>query len=57
MLRFFLEEDCWLCVRPSGTEPKLKLYIGGKAHSADGLDKRLNELMADADERISELLK
>ncbi len=57
VLRFFLEEDCWLCVRPSGTEPKLKLYIGGKAHSADGLDKRLNELMADADERISELLK
>ncbi len=57
VLRFFLEGDCWLCVRPSGTEPKLKLYIGGKADSADGLEKRLNALMADADGHISGLLK
>lgn len=57
VLRFFLEGDCWLCVRPSGTEPKLKLYIGGKADSADGLERRLNALMADADGHISGLLK
>lgn len=57
VLRFFLEEDCWLCVRPSGTEPKLKLYIGGKSDTAEGLDKRLAALMADADGHISELLK
>ncbi len=57
VLRFFLEEDCWLCVRPSGTEPKLKLYIGGKSDTAEGLDKRLAALMADADGRISELLR
>ena len=57
VLRFFLAEDCWLCVRPSGTEPKLKLYIGGKLDTAEGLDKRLAALMADADGHISELLK
>lgn len=57
VLRFFLEEDCWICVRPSGTEPKLKLYIGGKAESAGGLDERLAALMADADEHISSLLR
>jgi len=57
VLRFFLEEDCWLCVRPSGTEPKLKLYIGGKSDTAEGLEKRLAALMADADGHISELLK
>lgn len=57
VLRFFLEEDCWICVRPSGTEPKLKLYIGGKAESANGLDERLAALMADADEHISGLLR
>ena len=56
VLRFFLEENCWLCVRPSGTEPKLKLYIGGKADSAEGLEKCLSALMADADGCISKLL-
>ncbi len=30
VLYFDLENDAWVCVRPSGTEPKLKLYFGVK---------------------------
>ena len=28
VLLYKLENDAWVCVRPSGTEPKLKIYIG-----------------------------
>ena len=30
-----LENDNWCCVRPSGTEPKIKFYIGVKAKTEE----------------------
>ena len=30
VLYYALENNCWCCVRPSGTEPKIKLYMGVK---------------------------
>ncbi|WP_027296798.1 phospho-sugar mutase [Robinsoniella sp. KNHs210] len=33
VLYFDLEEDAWCCVRPSGTEPKIKFYMGVKARN------------------------
>ncbi len=35
VLYFDLEEDAWVCVRPSGTEPKLKLYFGIKGKNEE----------------------
>ena len=36
--------DSWCCVRPSGTEPKIKFYMGVKGTSLEDADKKLNEL-------------
>ena len=33
VLYYELENDMWLCVRPSGTEPKMKVYFGVKENS------------------------
>lgn len=44
VLYYELEDDAWVCVRPSGTEPKVKFYIGVKGTS-----------MADADEKSASL--
>ena len=33
VLKFLLEDNCSLVVRPSGTEPKMKLYISVSAES------------------------
>ena len=35
VLYFELENDAWLCVRPSGTEPKIKFYFGLKGDSLE----------------------
>ncbi|MBQ9409475.1 MAG: phospho-sugar mutase [Clostridia bacterium] len=34
VLLYKLENDAWVCVRPSGTEPKLKIYAGVRENSA-----------------------
>lgn len=35
VLKFFLEDNCSLVVRPSGTEPKLKIYVSVSAENKD----------------------
>ena len=44
VLYFDLEEDSWCCVRPSGTEPKIKLYFGVKSDSLENAEKDLEKL-------------
>ena len=44
VLYFALENDAWCCVRPSGTEPKIKFYMGVKEKTMETADKRLEEL-------------
>lgn len=46
VLYYELENDCWMCVRPSGTEPKVKFYLGVRAESAEAAAKLLEELRA-----------
>ena len=44
VLYFDLTNDSWCCVRPSGTEPKIKFYMGVKGTSLEDADERLNRL-------------
>lgn len=44
VLRFRLEEDCSLVVRPSGTEPKIKVYISVRANKKENAKKAEKEL-------------
>ncbi len=44
VLYFDLEDDAWCCARPSGTEPKIKFYIGVKGTSLEDSDTKLNAL-------------
>ena len=41
VLKYYLEDETWIAVRPSGTEPKIKFYIGTQADTqARALEKR-----------------
>ena len=44
VLYYELENDAWCCVRPSGTEPKIKLYMGVKAQTNEQAENDLEEL-------------
>ena len=44
VLYFELEGDGWCCVRPSGTEPKIKFYFGVKGESLCTADEKLQQL-------------
>ena len=52
VLYYELENNSWCCVRPSGTEPKIKLYMGIKADTMENADKKLEDLKKAMEELV-----
>ena len=44
VLYYDLNDNSWCCVRPSGTEPKIKFYMGVKGESMEEAEQKLEEL-------------
>lgn len=44
VLKYFLEDGSWFCLRPSGTEPKVKFYFAVKGSSLQDSEQRLAAL-------------
>ncbi|MFJ8260493.1 phospho-sugar mutase [Rummeliibacillus sp. NPDC094406] len=44
VLKYTLEDGSWVCVRPSGTEPKIKYYIGVKSETEEAANEQLEKL-------------
>ena len=47
VLYYDLEDNAWCCVRPSGTEPKVKFYMGVKGKSIEDSEAKLEALKKD----------
>ena len=45
VLKFILEDNSWIAVRPSGTEPKIKFYYGCNGADKEVVDNKLEEIM------------
>ena len=50
VLKFLLEDNCSIVVRPSGTEPKLKTYISVSAENKEAAEKVEAEICKSAEE-------
>ena len=44
VLYYELTDDAWVCVRPSGTEPKVKFYFGIKGTSLEDADRKASDM-------------
>ena len=56
VLYYDLTDDAWLCVRPSGTEPKVKFYYGVKGSSLADADEKSKALGEKVLEMIHQML-
>ena len=45
VLKFILEDNSWIAIRPSGTEPKIKFYFGCNGEEKIAVDNKLNRIM------------
>ena len=45
VLKFILEDNSWIAVRPSGTEPKIKFYFGCNGDKQIEVDNKLDSIM------------
>ncbi|RLL46933.1 phospho-sugar mutase [Oceanobacillus piezotolerans] len=57
VLKYILEDGSWFCLRPSGTEPKIKFYFGVKADSLEASEKKLEDLRTAVMARVNEEIK
>jgi len=44
VLCYKMTDDSWFCIRPSGTEPKIKVYFGVKSGNRKTAEEKLNDL-------------
>ena len=47
VMYYELEDNAWCCIRPSGTEPKIKFYFGVKGSGIEDAEKKLEALKND----------
>ncbi|MGW8427948.1 phospho-sugar mutase [Peribacillus simplex] len=56
VLKYFLEDGTWVCLRPSGTEPKIKFYFGVQSKSMPEAESKLSGVMEDFMSKIEALV-
>ncbi|MFB4169857.1 phospho-sugar mutase [Virgibacillus sp. JSM 102003] len=55
VVKYKLEKDSWVCLRPSGTEPKIKCYFGVCGSSEQESSDRLEAMKAYMDKMINQI--
>lgn len=56
VLYYEMNDGAWLCVRPSGTEPKIKFYYGVKGASMEDADASSEKMGAELTELVNKML-
>lgn len=54
VLKYYLEDGSWIAARPSGTEPKIKFYIGAVATTSEDVEQKVVDFEAAINKFIKE---
>ncbi|GAB3048259.1 phospho-sugar mutase [Virgibacillus ainsalahensis] len=57
MMKFVLEQEGWVCLRPSGTEPKIKYYYGVRGDNAQESQEKLASIKKTMDDVIDKMIQ
>lgn len=57
VLKYYLEDGSWFCVRPSGTEPKCKFYFAVKGASLADSEQKLEKLQTAVMKKVQKLVE
>lgn len=52
VLKYMLEDGSWFCLRPSGTEPKIKVYFAVRGESLEGAQRKIESLRDEVMTRV-----
>lgn len=52
VLKYMLADGSWFCLRPSGTEPKIKLYFAVRGQSLEDAEKKMSSLSGHVMDRV-----
>lgn len=55
VLYFDMTDNVWMCVRPSGTEPKIKFYFGVVGESLEDAEKKSDEMVKAVQKLVDEM--
>ena len=56
VLKYFLEDESWVAIRPSGTEPKLKFYIAVKGKDENEANNKLDGIKNSLDKILDNIM-
>ncbi|MFC1285520.1 phospho-sugar mutase [Bacillus paralicheniformis] len=57
VLKYFLADGSWFCLRPSGTEPKVKFYFAVKGRTNEDSEALLHQLTDEVMKKIDDIVK
>jgi phosphoglucomutase len=56
VLKFYLEDGSWICLRPSGTEPKIKFYFSVRDETKEASEDKLADFTAELKRQVAEIM-
>lgn len=56
VLKYFLDDGTWVCLRPSGTEPKIKFYFGVQGETMKAASEKLETVTEEFMKKIDQIL-